>query len=60
MRCSASRCSSPIAQGEAEANTNWPIKLSFPVFVANLLQYFGRNRQAAAGAGNRVGQPVAL
>ncbi|HEV2971531.1 MAG TPA: VWA domain-containing protein, partial [Pirellulales bacterium] len=46
--------------GEAYANTNWPIKLSFPLFVSNLLQYFGRNQQASAGASYHPGQPVVL
>jgi hypothetical protein len=46
--------------GEAAANTNWPIKLSFPLFVSNLLQYFGRNQQASATAGYRPGQPALL
>jgi hypothetical protein len=46
--------------GEATANTNWPIKLSFPLFVSNLLQYFGRNQQAAAGGGYHPGQPAVL
>jgi hypothetical protein len=46
--------------GEAIANTNWPIKLSFPLFVSNLLQYFGRNQQAAAGGGYRPGQAAVL
>jgi hypothetical protein len=46
--------------GEAIANTNWPIKLSFPLFVSNLLQYFRRNQQAVAGAGYRPGQPAML
>jgi hypothetical protein len=46
--------------GEAVVNSNWPIKLSFPVFVSNVLQYFGRNQQAAAGAGVHPSQPIAL
>jgi hypothetical protein len=46
--------------GEAVVNTNWPIKLSFPVFVSNVLQYFGRNQQASAAATVRPGQPIAL
>jgi hypothetical protein len=46
--------------GEAMANTNWPIKLSFPLFVSNLLQYFGRNQQASATSGYRPGQPALL
>jgi hypothetical protein len=50
----------PDKNGEAIVNTNWPIKLSFPVFVSNVLQYFGRNQQASAGANYRPGQPVAL
>jgi von Willebrand factor type A domain/Aerotolerance regulator N-terminal len=47
-------------EGEAIVNTNWPIKLSFPVFVSNVLQYFGRNQQASAGANYRPGQTVTL
>lgn len=46
--------------GDAVVNTNWPIKLSFPVFVSNLLQYFGRSQQAASTASYRPGQPVVL
>ena len=37
-----------VEQGAAVSNTTWPIKLSFPVFLSNLLQYFGGNREAAA------------
>src|SRR5207247_31027 len=50
----------PDKDGTAIVNTNWPIKLSFPVFASNVLQYFGRNQQAATGASYRPGQPVAL
>ncbi|HKD35661.1 MAG TPA: BatA and WFA domain-containing protein [Pirellulales bacterium] len=46
--------------GEAVVNTNWPIKLSFPVFVSNVLQYFGRNQQASTAASVHPGQPIAL
>ncbi len=35
--------------GEATANTNWPIKLSFPLFVSNLLQYFGATNRPWRG-----------
>ena len=47
-----------VEQGAAVSNTTWPIKLSFPVFLSNLLQYFGGNREAAASANYRPGQAV--
>ncbi len=46
--------------GDTLANTNWPIKLSFPVFISNLLQYFGHNQQLATAGSYRTGQQVAL
>ncbi len=46
--------------GDVLANTNWPIKLSFPLFVSNLLRYFGHNQQLAATGSYHAGQPVAL
>jgi hypothetical protein len=49
-----------VEQGAAVSNTTWPIKLSFPVFLSNVLQYFGGNREAAVGANSRPGQSVVL
>ncbi|MHC4402700.1 MAG: VWA domain-containing protein [Planctomycetota bacterium] len=40
--------------------TNWPIKGSFPVFVLNLLDYFGGRRAASAEATLRPNQSVLL
>ena len=48
------------AEGANYANTTWQIKLSFPVFVSNLIQYFGGNRQGSALESVRPGQPVSL
>ena len=42
------------------ARTNWPIRPSFPIFILNLLDYFGGGRQATAGTGVRPGQAVVL
>ncbi len=39
--------------------TTWPIRASFPVFVLNLLHYFGRGA-ALSGAALQPGQPAAL
>jgi hypothetical protein len=47
-------------KGASYANTTWPIKLSFPVFVSNVLQYFGGNRQGAAADNYQPGQAVSL
>lgn len=49
-----------VEQGSAVVNTTWPIKLSFPVFLSNMLQYFGGNREAAATASYRPGQSINL
>ena len=46
--------------GATFANTNWPIKLSFPLFVSNVLQYFGGNRQTATADNFHPGQAVTL
>ncbi|REK17526.1 MAG: VWA domain-containing protein [Planctomycetota bacterium] len=46
--------------GAAYANTDWPLRVSFPVFVLNALRYFGH---AAAGEGIpsvRPGGTIAL
>ena len=34
-------------KGEARVNTDWPLRLSFPVFVLNVLEYLGGNREVA-------------
>ncbi|MCC6126265.1 MAG: BatA and WFA domain-containing protein [Pirellulales bacterium] len=40
--------------------TNWYSRQSFPVFVRNLFEYFGRNRVGANSEGYRPGQSVQL
>jgi hypothetical protein len=34
--------------GDKEIHTNWPVRLSFPVFVLNVLEYLGGHSQAQA------------
>jgi hypothetical protein len=48
------------AQGEIERNSDWPLRLSFPVFAMNALSYFGTAGQAGATASVRPGQSVPL
>lgn len=40
--------------------TNWPVRLSFPVFAMNLLEYFGPSRQQQAAETVRPGAVVAV
>ena len=40
--------------------TNWPVRLSFPVFVLNLLEYFTGGRDALETGNLRPGQPIDL
>jgi hypothetical protein len=40
--------------------TNWPLRLSFPVFVLNLLEYFGGGQTALATGNLRPGNSVTL
>lgn len=40
--------------------TNWPVRLSFPVFVLNLLEYFTGSREALAAGSVRPGQAIDL
>ena len=47
-------------KGQMRANTDWPLRLSFPVFVLNSLEYLGGNRQAAASGTVLPGSAVAL
>jgi hypothetical protein len=46
-------------EGEKDYGTNWPVRLSFPVFVMNFLDYLGGSR-AAQLATVRPGTPMAL
>jgi hypothetical protein len=48
------------AEGQRYANTDWPLRLSFPVFVLNALAYFGESTAATGTAGVRPGQTIAL
>lgn len=41
-------------------NTNWPLRLSFPLFALNLVEYFGRPEQSLAAGSARPGQTVEL
>jgi hypothetical protein len=45
-------------EGSEDAATNWPLRLSFPIFVKNVLEYLGGSRTAEIHA--RPGTPVAL
>jgi hypothetical protein len=46
--------------GSDSIGTNWPVRLSFPVFVMNLLEYFGPSREQRAVENVRPGAVVAL
>ncbi len=46
-------------KGEQYANTNWPIRRSFPTFVYAVLEHLA-NRGAIAGQSIQPGQPIAL
>jgi hypothetical protein len=43
-----------------EAVTDWPVRLSFPVFVNNLVQYLGSGQEALASSVVRPGQQAEL
>ncbi len=47
-------------QGQPLANTNWPIRHSFPTFVYAVLKYLGGNRTALAAEMPKLGQTIAL
>ena len=47
-------------KGQRFANTDWPLRLSFPVFALNTLVYFGGSGSAAAAASVEPGQTVTL
>ncbi len=41
-------------------DTNWPLRLSFPVFVMNVLNYFGQTQEGRFGNQTRPGEPLRL
>ncbi|HEX3659014.1 MAG TPA: BatA and WFA domain-containing protein [Pirellulales bacterium] len=45
---------------EGQPQTNWPLKLSFPVFALNLLEYFGSGGHQRTPANLRPGQIAVL
>jgi hypothetical protein len=45
---------------DGSVGTNWHVRLSFPLFVLNVLQYLGRGQDALASAAARPGRPVTL
>lgn len=47
-------------QGQAFANTDWPIRLSFPIFVRNALQYLGGLADLRQEPTVRVAQAVSI
>ena len=47
-------------KGDRWANTDWPLRLSFPVFILNALEYLATADQVAATGSVSPGQPVAL
>lgn len=49
-----------LAEDGVAANTNWPIKSSFPVFVYNALEYLGGAVGTAGSKTIKPGQNVAL
>lgn len=44
----------------AYANTNWPLRLSFPTFVLNAVEYLGDQSRGAGGPSARPGEVVEL
>ncbi len=46
--------------GDAYANTNWPLRLSFPLFCRNLIDYFGGPASAAGPVNTQPGEHVVL
>ena len=48
----------PLLTGEGKWNTNWPLRVSFPLFVRNVLLFLGNVRDAGAEDAVRPGQPV--
>jgi hypothetical protein len=48
------------AKGERFANSDWPIRVSFPVFIGNVLSYLGGSPIEANQAFTQPGQSVTL
>ncbi len=46
--------------GDLAANTDWPRRLSFPIFVQNAVQYLGGSRGAFAAPNVKPGEAVTL
>jgi hypothetical protein len=44
----------------AYANTNWPLRLSFPTFVLNAVEYLGGQSRGSGGSSARPGEVVEL
>lgn len=47
-------------KGEKRANTDWPLRLSFPIFVLNVLEYLGGGRENNSMESVLPGAPVLL
>ncbi len=47
-------------KGDRYANTDWPLRLSFPVFVLNALEYLAAGREVAGRSPVQPGQSVTL
>jgi hypothetical protein len=47
-------------QGERFANTDWPLRVSFPVFVLNALSYFGDSTVSGTVPSVQPGRTIAL
>ncbi len=47
-------------QGERYANTDWPIRTSYPLFLGNVLTYLGGAQPEAAQSAAQPGQPITL
>ncbi len=46
--------------GESGIGTNWPIRLSFPLFVLNAIEYFGARQDGGFAESLRPGQAIDL
>jgi hypothetical protein len=48
------------ASGNRYSNTDWPIRVSFPVFIGNVLAYLGGTRDEATAKSPQPGEPMVL
>lgn len=46
--------------GSVLVNTNWPTKVSFPLFIHNVLSYLGGGRQSLESLSVQPGRPIVL